>query len=95
MKLSVIDDPAHDSRLGASADRLADLIMSQAQSLARFPKERMNEDMVCYDLLLLTAFTVLARLCRFEGPTCQTMINQVADELRVMLEESAGSFVNG
>lgn len=81
------DDLGHSVRLTTSSARLADVIAAQALSLARFPKDRLSIEMVTYDLLAMTTFTVVLGLVDRQPDTADTLIKQLATELHTLVDE--------
>jgi len=81
------EEGAHARRLNASASRLADLIAGQALSLARFPRERLSVERVTYDLLAMTVFVVVMGMVDQQAGTADTLVDQLAAELHVMIED--------
>jgi len=85
--MTPIEWEGHAVRLSGSAGRLADLIGGQALSLARFPRDRLSVEMVAYDLLTQTVFVTVMGLVDQQPAAADTLIDQLAAELHVMVEE--------
>lgn len=77
----------HMLRLNASADKLAFAISEQARSLAMFPLQRLDLNMVEYDLLARTMCNAVMSLVIFTPDNADRMVDHLAGEVHVLIDE--------